>query len=88
MFRSLLANTGQDRHHFAGVGVFQVEDAGVAFVVLLAIELANQCPGTGPGFFRAADDQAVGFVVGHHFSRQLRRVLPFLLFVVEVVQHL
>ncbi len=84
----LLTNTGQHRHHFRGVGVFQVEDAGIALVVLFAVELANQRAGTRAGIFGTADHQAVGFIIGHHFGRQLWRVLPFLLFIVEVVQHI
>ncbi|SAJ31317.1 Uncharacterised protein [Enterobacter cloacae] len=44
--------------------------------------------GTRPRIFRAADHQTIGFVIRHHLGRQLRRVLPFLLFVVEVVQHI
>ena len=43
--------------------------------------------GTRPRIFRTADHQAVGFVIRHHLGRQLRRVLSFLLFVVEVIQH-
>ncbi len=47
----------------------------------------NKGTGTRARIFRAADHQAVGFVIGHHFGGQLRRVLPFLLLVAEVVQH-
>ena len=48
----------------------------------------NKGTGARPRIFRAADHQAVGFVIRDDFSRQLRRVLPFLFFIVEVIQHL
>ena len=47
----------------------------------------DQAAGTRARIFRTADHQAVGFVIRHHFGGQLRRVLPFLLFVVEIIQH-
>ena len=84
----LLANAGQHRHHLRGVGIFQIEDAGVALVILLTIQLPHQRTGARPRIFRPADHQTVGLIIGHHFGGELRRVLPFLLFVIEVVQHI
>ncbi len=84
----LLADAGEYRHHLGGAGILEIEDAGIPLVVLLAIQLMDQGAGPRARIFRTADHQAVGFVIGHHFGRQLRRVLPFLLFVVEVIQHL